>query len=297
MSVVTMLWPRAPCRTIILALASMILLCVTYGQAKGEAPRPPGSSDGPIWVEAEGEAWLGELETPKEVKERAKMAALSKAVEEAQGIFIGSHTLVSGNRLAEDLTYAAVRGKATTVKVINEGWSASEPRKWTTRISALVEPVFRLDRQGLIIRASLSKDVLREGEETKIVYQAEDDCYVYIFSVADDGSVTLLLPNSFFRDNRLKGKTAYEFPPSGSPLRLEAHAIPVRDATYAEERVKLIATREKEDLIPLGFREGTGQVYDARSTGMISDLVKRLNRLDPADWSETSVSYRIVRGR
>ncbi len=78
---------------------------------------------------------------------------------------------------------------------------------------------------------------------------------------------------------------------------MEAHAILTHDGTNAEERVKLIATRKKEDLIPLGFREGTRQVYDARSTGMISDLVKRLGRLDPADWSETSVSYRIVRER
>jgi hypothetical protein len=282
---------------IVLALASLVFLCMTSGRAKGETPRLPKPSEGPVWVEAEGEAWLGELETPKEVKERAKTAALSKAIEEAQGIFIRSHTLVSNSQLAEDLTYAAVRGKATTVRVISEGWSASEPRKWTTRIKALVEPLFRRDGQGLILRASLSKDVLREGEETKILYQAEDNCYVYIFSVADDGSVTLLLPNAFFRDNRLKGKTAYEFPPPGSPLRLEAHSIPARDNAYAEERVKLIVTREKEDLIPLGFREGIRQVYDARSTGMISDFVKRLSRLDPADWSETSVSYRIVRER
>jgi hypothetical protein len=265
------------------------------GRAKGEAPRPQGSPDGPVWVEAEGDAWLGELETPKEVKERAKMAALSKAVEEARGIFIRSHTLVSNGQLAEDLTYAAVRGKATTVRIVSEGWDASEPRKWTTRLKALVEPAFREGGQGLSLKASLSKDVLREGEDTKILYEAEESCYVYIFSVADDGSVTLLLPNTFFRDNHISARAAYEFPPRGSPLRLEAHPIPSRNGTYAEERVKIIATREKEDLIPLGFREGTRQVYDARSTGMISDLVKRLGRLDPADWSETSVSYRIVR--
>jgi hypothetical protein len=282
---------------VIILLSGLMLLPVVCGPAQGETPRPAGSQDRPIWVEAEGEAWLGELDTPKEVKERAKRAALTKAIEEARGIFIRSHTLVSNGQLAEDLTYAAVRGKARSVRVLSEGWDVSDAHRWTTRLQALVEPSYPEGAHGLLVRASLSKDLLREGEEARIFYQAEENCYVYIFSVADDGSVTLLLPNAFFRDNLLKAKTAYEFPPPGSPIRLEAHLIPGRDRKHAEERVKLIATREKEELIPLGFREGTSQVYDAQSTGMISDLVKRLSRLDPADWSETSVAYRIERER
>ncbi|MDP3260382.1 MAG: hypothetical protein Q8M34_07335, partial [Thermodesulfovibrionales bacterium] len=63
----------------------------------------------------------------------------------------------------------------------------------------------------------------------------------------------------------------------------------------AEERIKIIVTNKKEELIPLGFQEGAFKVYDAKSTGMISDLVKRLNQLEPADWAEATVVYRIER--
>jgi hypothetical protein len=35
----------------------------------------------------------------------------------------------------------------------------------------------------------------------KIFYQADRPCYVYIFSIAEDGSVTLLFPNSLYKDN------------------------------------------------------------------------------------------------
>lgn len=35
--------------------------------------------------------------------------------------------------------------------------------------------------------------------------------------------------------------------------------------------------------------------YDASSTGMINDLVRRLNQLDPADWTESMAAYRIPR--
>jgi len=278
-------------------VAGLLLSHAPSGWAQGETAGHLGSVGQAVWVEAAGEAWLGELDTPQDVKERAKRMALNKAVEEARGIFIHSHELVSNGQLAEDLIYAAVRGRATTVRVLREGWDLSEPRKWTVHLQALVEPTYPESGQGLLVRASLSKDVLREGEEAKLFYQAEEGCYVYIFSVADDGSVTLLLPNAFFRDNHLKAKTAYEFPPHGSALRMEAHALASHGKQYADERLKLIATRQKEDLIPLGFREGTMQVYDSRSTGMINDLVKKLGLLDPADWSETSVLYRITRER
>ena len=63
----------------------------------------------------------------------------------------------------------------------------------------------------------------------------------------------------------------------------------------AEERIKIIVTNKKEELISLGFQEGAFKVYDAKSTGMISDLVKKLNQLEPADWAEATVGYRIER--
>ena len=58
---------------------------------------------------------------------------------------------------------------------------------------------------------------------------------------------------------------------------------------------KIIVTNKKEELIPLGFQEGAFKVYDAKSTGMISDLIKRLNQLEPADWAEATVSFKIER--
>jgi hypothetical protein len=92
----------------------------------------------------------------------------------------------------------------------------------------------------------LSRSELKEGEEAKILYQANTDCYVCIFSIAADGSVTLLLPNSTNRDNRILLDKAYEFPSAGSPVRLEAMFLPGFKGTIAEERIKIIATRKAE---------------------------------------------------
>ena len=39
------------------------------------------ASEKPVWVESEGMAVVGEIETQKEVKERAKIDAQNKAIE------------------------------------------------------------------------------------------------------------------------------------------------------------------------------------------------------------------------
>jgi hypothetical protein len=253
------------------------------------------AGDAPVWVEASGEATQGEHDTLREVKDRARRDAQSRAVEKAVGTFIKSHTLVSNNQVADDLVYASVRGKVRQTEVLTEGWDEKDRLTYRVKLKTLVEPVYPEKGGGISATVSLSKDQLREGDDLKILYRSGADGYVYLFSVAADGSVTLLFPNSLHKDNSVLKGRAYEFPPSGSPIRLSAAFLPDFKGAVAEEKVKLIATRKKEDLIPLGFREGIFTSYDAGSTGMINDLVRRLNQLDPADWAESTAAYRIQR--
>jgi hypothetical protein len=248
-----------------------------------------------IWIEAIGSASQGDVDTLKEVKDRAKHDAQLRAIEKAVGVFVKSHTLVSNNQIAEDLVYAAVRGKINKMEILNEGWDEKDRAIYQVKLKALVDPILPDQGQGLQLKLSLAKSILKEGEETRVFYQSSADCYVYIFSIAADGSVTLLLPNSISKDNRVMQDKTYEFPPSDSAMKLQAMFLPDFNGEVTEERIKIIATKRKEALIPLGFQEGMFQIYNAKSTGMISDLVKKLNQLDPADWAETTVAYKIVR--
>jgi hypothetical protein len=249
----------------------------------------------PLWIESEGTAQMGELDTQKEVKDRARRDAQSRVVEKAVGTFIKSHTLVSNYQVADDLVYAAVRGKIEKMDVLSEGWDEKDRNLYRVKIKALVEPVYPEKGQGLSLKVSLSKNVLKEGEEVKIFYQSNRECYVYIFSVAADGSVTLLLPNSVNKNNRVLLDKAYEFPPAGSPVKLEAMFLPGFEGKFADERIKIIATAKKEAIVPLGFQEGMFNVYDAKSTGMVNDLVRKLNQLEPTEWTEATAVYKIVR--
>jgi hypothetical protein len=87
----------------------------------------------------------------------------------------------------------------------------------------------------------------------------------------------------------------YTYPQNGSEITLFARFLPDFKGKSAKESVKIIATKEREDLLPLGFQEGLFLVYDARSTNMISDLIRRLNKLEPDTWTEATSAYTIVR--
>jgi hypothetical protein len=253
------------------------------------------ATEKPVWIIAEGEALQGEMDTLKEVKGRARRDAQSKAVEMAVGTFIKSHTLVSNSQVAEDLIYAAVRGKITKEEMIASGWDEKERNLYKVKIKALIEPVYPEKGGGLSAKLHLSKTDLREGEEVKIFYSVSEDAYVYIFSVATDGSVTLLLPNANMPDNFTKAGKAHQFPQADSRIQLKAMFLPNSKESSAEERIKIVATRNKEDLLPLGFKEGIFQGYDEKSTGMISDLVRRLNQIELTDWAEATAVYHLKR--
>lgn len=253
------------------------------------------AAEKPVWVEATGEARLGDFDTVKEVKERARRDAQSKAVEQAVGVFIQSHTLVFNSQVAEDLIYAAVRGIITNEKTLAADWDAADRHLYKTTIKALVEPVYPEKGGGLSARLTLSKSELKEGDEVKIFYTAGENAYICIFSVAADGSVTLLLPNADLPDNFTLANRAGQFPPAGSRISLKAMFLPDFRGNIAEERIKLVATRKKEPLLPLGFQEGVFQVYNEKSTGMVSDLVRRLNSIELTDWTEALAVYHLKR--
>jgi hypothetical protein len=258
-------------------------------------PWPAAAAEKPLWVEAEGEALLGDVDTPKEVMERVRRDAAAKALEQARGLFLKSHTLVANSQLEEDLIYAAVRGKIDRMEILRAGWHQENRNLYQVRIRASISPVYPEQGEGLAVRLSLSKNRLKEGEEVQLFYQTNRDAYVYLFSIAADGSVTLLLPNAQLPDHFAKGGKAYPFPPDSGPIRLKAMFLPGHAQAVADEKIKIIATREREELLSLGFREGIFQVYDARSTGMISDLVRRLNQLEPTDWAEATAVYTLSR--
>ncbi len=222
--------------------------------AAGPAPAP---ADAPVWVEAEGEATLGDVETPKEVMEAAKRKAVAKAIEQARGIFVKSHVLVSNGQLAEDLIYASVQGRAASIIPVRQGWDGSDRWVYKVHLKVLVEPV-RPYRAGFALNVAMAKADLREGESAHIVYQPTRNCYVYIFSVAADGSVTLLLPNFAHPDNRVLAQRGTRVPACGQPRKAGCTKAPRHEGGHGRGKDQGDSNPEKgRPASPWVFRKGS----------------------------------------
>ncbi len=274
----------------VIAAAFMFVLLLLCDRATAEQA---GGEGGQIWVEAVGEAAGSDYDPPKEVMERARADAKRRALEEAVGTFVRSHTLVSNAQLAEEFTFARVRGRIERVSTISEERDRNDPNLYRVRLKALVRPLYPEEDKSLHIRVDLGKNTFRSGEEIRIHYQVDSDCYIYIFSIAADNSVTLLFPNSLLPDNFVRANIGQVFPPKGAAIKLQAISLPRFADRPSQERIKVIATRVPE-IILHGFQEGIFRVYDAASTGLVGDLARKLSQIDPADWGEAVRLYTIA---
>jgi hypothetical protein len=250
------------------------------------------AAEKPITIEVTGEAVGSEMEAPRELFERAKAEAQRTAVEQAVGTFIRSHTIVSNSELAEDLIHARLRGKIEKLEILSQERDKHDPNHYLVKIRATVSPVFADKSEGITITAALSRTELKEGDDVSLQYKVSSDSHVYIFVIGADNSVTQLLPNAEIPENMAKAARMYHFPPAESSIRLTSQLLPESKHTGAEERIKIIATSKEEPLLHGGFKEGF-KVYDGKSTGLVSDLLKRLAQLETADWGETTLMYRI----
>ena len=145
------------------------------------------------------------------------------------------------------------------------------------------------------ILVTLNKQVFREGEEATVTVRASEPVYLHLFSVAEDGSVTVLLPNPMAPRNHLLAGQEFTFPTESQRelgLRLQV-ALP-KGATRAIESIKVIATREKMDLAHKEqalndvFRRYTG-----RGEGQFQHALKQVTGLESPDWTEATLAYEI----
>jgi Domain of unknown function (DUF4384) len=255
------------------------------------APITLCAADKPVTIEVAGEAAGSDLESPREVCDRAKAEAQRNALEMAIGTFVRSHTIVTNGQLAEDLIHTGVRGKIERLEVLKQERTPAD-NGCRVHIRAVVQPVYPDAHNSIQVKLAMTRTAVQEGDEIGIQYQVNRDSHVYLFVISADNSVTQLLPNSRIPVNRAVAHQQYLFPPVDSGIRLKAALLPGFRKSGAEERIKIIATSHPEPLLEKGFQEGFA-VYDAHSTGLISDLLKRLNQLEPADWGEATVGYSI----
>ena len=267
---------------------------------------PPDSSSKEggegVWVIAEAIVQLADDMTMQEGRSRSHDEARRKAIEKAVGVFVKGKTVVYNYVLAEDLVQSIVRGIITDEQVLEEGVrevrqpSNERATLYATKLKARVRPVPAERKAEFSLKVALNQTVFREGEEVEIRVSSGHDVYLHLFSVGQDDAVTVLFPNRFSQDTLIRAEQPFVFPDdSQRAMGIRLRVFPPAGVKRSMERIKVIATRKKRDLIKSKFREGIFQVYEGKDTGLMTDLLRELALLEDSDWAEATVPYEVYK--
>ncbi len=257
----------------------------------------------PITVVAEGMAPFLKDMSLDEVRGRARDEARRNAIEQAVGVFVRSASVMHNSQITDELISSVSRGvieeehwTTEEIQEVKEGKKRSGPAMavYRTTIKAQVRPVRVERRAGFELRGSLNKTVFQDMEEALIKIRSTQPAYLHVFSVTQDGSVTLLLPNRFVERNQITPEQEVVFPNEtlralGVRLRV---SLP-KGGKQAREYIKVIATRKPVRLVGDDASNGVFKTYTGVENGMIQDVIKRLAQLEDEDWNETTLPYEV----
>lgn len=282
------------------ALLTSFFWILAGNLAHADPARPKAT----VTVVAEAQAPFLQNMSFDEVRGVARDEARRNAIEQAVGVFVRSASVVHNSQITDELIASVARGVIEEEQWLEEGIEPVRDAKkagsvvhvYHVRLKAVVRPVRVERRGGFEVHATLNKSVFQEGEEALIRIRSSEPAYLHLFSVAPDGSVTLLLPNRFVPRNQIPADQDIVFP--GEPVRalgVRLRAMLPKGAKRAVEYIKVIATRKPIVLVGEQETDGVFRTFDGAESGMIQDVVKRLASLDDEDWVETTLPYEIRR--
>ena len=174
------------------------------------------------WYEATAYVEYHEDITKAQAKEKAISRALKKIIEFYSGVEVSSTSLsiLAETNLEMDLDHfsqltSTMSSGMILEKEILEGKLIGSDF-YTVTLKAKVgklegenDPLFKLE-------ADLNRESYQNGDEMIINISSSKDCYVYVFNILSDETVSALLPNQYLEENYLaKGKSIRVPPEKG----------------------------------------------------------------------------------
>ncbi len=287
-------------------LAAGLMLALVAGSAHGagfEAPQVR-KLDRKGTVEVRAAVVASDDEAPSHARTRALGLARQAAVEFVGGVKVKTGSLsfeqVRGSDSSELLqVLTSVRADALMV----------QEELVSSRTFPLdhggyrLEIVLRgrvLDRTGagdsdFETEVSLPETNLAEGDEVKLSVRASKDARIYVIGITDDGA-TVLLPNSFHKDTRVRAGRWLDFPSEAlhdKGIRLVAE-VPAGKRSVREVLL-VVALKGRRTLDSVKPRSGESfrQVHANESGALVADLLQPLLDIPSSDWTFDQIVYEV----
>jgi hypothetical protein len=125
------------------------------------------------------------------------------------------------------------------------------------------------------------------GDKVNLYFKSEKDCYLTLLNYGTSGKLTVLFPNSLFKDNFIKANTIYAIPGRDYPFDY------IISGPKGLERIKAIAVTEKLDLIKLVYRKGEIFSTSTSASRDISVAAKRIETMEVQRWAEAMCEIKV----
>ena len=246
-------------------------------------------------IEKEGEAVLGEDMTQAQAKALALNSARRSAIEQASGVIVYGSSVVYNFQLVSDLVASATRGVIVKEEILFDDIKKEGKQIiYYTKIRAHVKVLENKERGNLkVLRAHVNRYgsnpastaiVFQDNDEIQIRAKVNSDAYIHIFNISQDGMVSKLYPNEYFKGEKLLPENEFIFPDEKQrELGLKLKVRTLRSLSRAIETMLIVATKEKVDFLS-----------DKRADEVtITDLMKELSELDASLWTEKTAGYEV----
>jgi len=247
-------------------------------------------------VEKEGEANLGDDTTPQQAKLIALNNARRAAIEQVSGATIHGSSVVYNAELVSDLVVSATRGVIVGEEILKgELLKRGSAIVYAVKIRAHVKALpgretskLRMSNEAVVrYGSSLAVNglVLQDGDEIQVKTRVNDNVWLHLFSIDQNGKVSQLYPNEYTEGQLLPADREFVFPSEEQrAMGLNLRVRLPRGASRMAESILFVATIDKKNISCC-----------AKGDTTITDLMKELSDLNPAFWIEKAVGYEVRR--
>jgi hypothetical protein len=256
-------------------------------------------------VEVTAQVLGSDDESPSHARSRAMSRARQAAVE-----FVGGVRIKTGS-----LSFDQVRGSdsSSLIQVLTSVRADAlmiEERLVSSRTIPLESGGYRLTvvLRGHVLDRSQGGDSsfeaelkmpntnLLEGEEVTLAVRANENARIYVIGITDDGA-TVLLPNDFRPDTRIRAGRWLEFPDEDlveRGVRLVAQ-VPSGKRTV-HEALLVVALKGRRTLDSIKPRSGESfrQVEADGAGHLLADLLEPLLDIPLSEWTFDQIVYEVV---
>jgi hypothetical protein len=125
------------------------------------------------------------------------------------------------------------------------------------------------------------------GEKVTFFMEADQDCYLTLIDIGTSGNLTVLFPNAYDRNNRIRGGRRYEIP--GASYGFDIHV----GGPPGIERVKVIATTQPFMLFEnMDLSQGFFGV--TRGVDTMRDFTISQRQVAPTQWTDAAIEVLVL---